>query len=379
VTRGDQALAEAAVRRFLSAPVRSPLGTLTRDAHRFEFFQAVRLIGLVATEGRIDADGPQLSNPSPYEEHLRFRTQVSLAFPAGTVSACTVSVEDGPPPERARVPLMTVSFLGLAGTGGILPWHYTQLLVDAVREKDFRLRDFLDLLNHRAIAQFYRAWQKSHFYIEFETSRRAGSKQPDRFTQMLLGLVGMGTPGLRRRQAVDDDVFVYYAAHFSHRPRSAVALQQMISDLFQVPAEIEQFRGQWLNLRLQDQTRLQPNENDQLGVSVVAGTRVWSIEHGIRVRLRVSRHALFRQFLPGAPGYASVGDLVRSFVGPVCDLDLQIVLTKEEVPQCQLTADGSVQLGWETWLFSSGATRDVDDAVFPCDGMPRGVQRDVWG
>ena len=40
------------------------------------------------------------------------------------------------------VPEMTVTFLGLAGTGGILPGHYTQLLIDRVREKDFGLRDF---------------------------------------------------------------------------------------------------------------------------------------------------------------------------------------------------------------------------------------------
>ena len=59
--------------------------------------------------------------------------------------------------------------MGLAGTGGILPSHYTQLLIDRVREKDFGLRDFLDLFNHRLIAQFYRAWEKCHFYVGYES------------------------------------------------------------------------------------------------------------------------------------------------------------------------------------------------------------------
>ena len=83
--------------------------------------------------------------------------------------------------------------MGLAGTGGILPSHYTQLLIDRVREKDFGLRDFLDLFNHRLIAQFYRAWEKCHFYVGYESSRRgAGRQGTDRFTQMLFSLVGHG-------------------------------------------------------------------------------------------------------------------------------------------------------------------------------------------
>jgi type VI secretion system protein ImpH len=74
--------------------------------------------------------------------------------------------------------------------------------------------------------------------------------------------------------------------------------------------------------------------------------------------------------MPTGSAYVSLGHIVRSFVGPSFDFDLQIVLPKEAVPRCRLTANGGVQLGWNTWLFSSAASRDVDDAVFACEGMP---------
>jgi type VI secretion system protein ImpH len=346
---------------------------LRDEAYRFEFFQAVRLIGLVASDvhGAI-RPGVSVSQPA-YDDQLRFRAQVGLGFPAAAVTSCTVPRSGAD--DEGHLPLMTVSFLGLAGPAGVLPWHYTQLLIDTVHDKDLRFRDFLDLFNHRAIAQFYRAWQKSHFYVGYEAARRTGTADADRFTRMLFGFVGMATPWLQRRQTIPDDVLLYYAGHFSHRPRSAVALEQMLGELLRVPTTVEQFRGQWLQLRAGDETRLAANGNNALGGSAIVGSRVWSIEHGLRIRLYVTRHAVFQQFLPGARGHVAVGDFVRSFVGPVCDFDLQIVLSRKEVPPCELTAAGTVQLGWNTWLFSEGATRDVDDAVFACDAAPSPVHR----
>ena len=268
------------------------------------------------------------------------------------------------------VPEMAVTFLGLVGTGGVLPWHYTQLLIDTVRAKDLGLRDFLDLFNHRLVAQFYRAWAKCHFYVGYEASLR-GNGETDRFSQMLFGLVGLGTPGLRRRQSISDDVLLHYSGHFAHRPRSAAALGQIISDLFRVPTEIEQFRGQWMPLSARDRTQLRRGRNNALGVTAIAGSRVWGIEHKFRVRLRVNRYEKFREFMPTGSAHRSFADVVRSFVGPTYDFDLQLVLPGTEVPPCRLGATAGIQLGWNAWMFSRPVGRDVDDAVFACEGTPR--------
>jgi type VI secretion system protein ImpH len=139
--------------------------------------------------------------------------------------------------------------------------------------------------------------------------------------------------------------------------------------MFHVPVEIKQFQGQWMYLRPTDQTRLRVGGKSQLGVSAIAGRRVWGIENKFRVRLTLSRYADFEKFMPSGSGYLALGHIVRSFVGPSFDFDLQVVLSKEAVPRCQLTTSGGVQLGWNSWLFSDAASRDVDDAIFACEGM----------
>jgi len=367
--RSQRLLADAGSRALLRADPRSPLAALLHEPYPFEFFQAVRLTALAAVEHGVGRDH-QMPAADLRDPHVRFRAHVGLAFPGSSIASYSASADSGGHPDDSLLPEMTVTFLALAGTSGVLPWHYTQLLIDRVREKDFGLRDFLDLFNHRAIEQFYRAWEKCHFYVGYELSARSGVQEPDRFTRILFSLIGMGTAGLRGRQAVADEGLLFYSGHLSHRPRSATALQQIVSDMFRLPTRILAFQGQWMSLRPADQTQLQRSRNNQLGRSAVVGARVWGIEHKFRVRLEVARHTQFQQFMPDGAAFKALGQVVRFFAGPSFDFDLQIVLKKDEVPRCQLKTPAGVRLGWNAWLFSKPPTVDVDDAVFRCDGMP---------
>jgi type VI secretion system protein ImpH len=183
---------------------------------------------------------------------------------------------------------------------------------------------------------------------------------------------------------VPDDVLLYYAGHFSHRPRSAVALQQIVADCFSVATEVKQFQGQWLKLRRPDCTQLTSGPfvrgNNQLGVSAIVGDRVWGIENKIRLRLGPISYSDFRKFLPGAVGYVALGQFVRFFVGPTLDFDIQLILTKDEVLPCQVKRSGEMRLGWNTWLLNASPKHDVDDAVFAYEGVGETFRsEDVWG
>ncbi|HEY3968276.1 MAG TPA: type VI secretion system baseplate subunit TssG [Planctomycetaceae bacterium] len=345
---------------------------LFREPWRFEFFQAVRLLEWLAWEraqAGAESRAPVGHDERPQHECVRFRVPPSRGFPASEIASLVETTPDA-------APEMEVNFLGLVGPSGVLPQHYTELVIQRLRRyKDSALRDFLDLFHHRAVSLFYRAWEKYRFPVVYE--RTARSREPVKreqehldFTWHLHCLVGQGTAGLRGRLEINDEAFLYYAGHFSHRPRSAVVLKTMLADFFDMPVEIRQFQGQWLYLRAPDQTRMPApglplGLNARLGLDTIVGDRVWNVESKFRVRLGPLGYREFHDLMPGGRSLRALCQFVRRYVGHEFDFDVQVVLKKEEVPQSQLgAADSPTRLGWNSWLCSRPPDQDAPDAVF---------------
>ncbi|HAA72243.1 MAG TPA: type VI secretion system baseplate subunit TssG [Planctomycetaceae bacterium] len=347
---------------------------LEQHPERFDFFQAVRLLRLAAAAND-KANRTLAEDFPPAEELVRFRTLVSQGFPESSISQFSDIDDDDGPPCPAE---MTVSFLGLVGPSGVLPAHYTTLLIERMRQKDFALRDFLDIFHHRLIAWFYRAWEKYRFPIAYE--RQALNPEPqgdDLFTRCLLSLVGMGTDRLQNRQQLDDRNLLYFAGHFAHAPRNAINLESSVTELFEVPARVCQFEGQWLYLPATEQSQLtaaewNTNANNQLGVCAVAGTRVWSVENRIRIQLGPLDYETFCEFSPmGSQRWVQLAEFVRTYIGPAFDFDIQPVLRSSEIPRCQLGGKGiPARLGWNTWLTNADCTNDASDAIFLVEDHP---------
>lgn len=351
---------------------------LLEEAHRFEFFQAVRLLERLAGEDapRAAAQGvPVGRDHDPKTEAVRFRAFPSHRFPAGEIR----EIGERPAEAGQAAPPgaeMTVAFIGLTGPCGVLPPHYTSLLIERIREKDYALRDFLDLFNHRVVSLFYRAWEKYRSFTAYE--RAQITKDPDDadlLTGSLFSLVGMGTAGIRGRMAFDDQAFLFYGGHFSRRLPSAVSLEQIVADDFDLPVCVRQFLGRWLYLDREDQSalpspRLPAGLNTQLGVNVLVGERVWDVEGKFRVRVGPLKRDRFRELLPEGPLLRPLSQMIRSYVGPQFDFDVQLVLAGAEVPWCVLGSNDAdaPRLGWNIWMRSGPFERDVSDAVFSLEG-----------
>jgi type VI secretion system protein ImpH len=355
---------------------------LFAEGFAFDFFQAVRLLE------RLDPSRKPVGRAGPPDkEVVRFLAHLSLAFPPSSI----YEIERAGP--ARPVPGMTVTFLGLTGPSGVLPRHYTELLLQLEREakgpEKKALRAWLDLFNHRLISLFYRAWEKYRFYVPYERGEFT-RPDPDPFTQSLYCLVGLGAPPLRRRFRVatreevdgeqrervlarlDDLVLLHYGGFFAHRPRCAVALEALLGDYFRLPVRVEQFRGQWLRLDPASQSRLGDGDcNNQPGINLVAGERVWNVESKFRVSLGPLRYPQFLEFLPDrAPvperkTFFLLCHLVRLYVGPEFDFDVRLVLRKQDVPECRMApGDDGPRLGWNTWVRSQPFPRDADEAAF---------------
>jgi type VI secretion system protein ImpH len=323
---------------------------LFREGYRFEFFQAVRLL-----ERLYPTRKPIGQHELPKEEVVRFHTHVSMAFPASELYDVTPSqTPDAPPTD------MWVTFMGLAGSLGVLPRQWTQLLSDpSQKAQTASLRAFLDIFNHRLISLFYRAWEKYRFPIAYE---RRGQ---DTFSQYLYCLIGMGTAGLQRRLAIDDQILLYYAGLLSQRPRSTSALEGVLQDYFDVPVEVEQFTGQWFLMNVDALTSLGAGgQNNQLGVNAALWERIWDPQARFRVKLGPLTYDQFRDFLPTSDAYRHVVELTRFFVGEELSFEVQPVLRADEVPWCALGVNQSLRLGWGMWLKTQPFDKDTTQPVF---------------
>lgn len=359
---------------------------LYEEGYRFEFFQAVRLLARLEPARRnVGAEGP------PGDEIARFRAYVSLNFPPSEIYDLKAPRVPGQPPE------MWVAFLGLIGPSGALPRYYTEMALERARRKDFTLRDFLDLFNHRLISLFYRAWEKYRVLIGYEKaelraleSRQRGPEayrefianqraKIDRFSQCLLDLEGLGTPALRYsaaerhelrpRRAIGDETLRYYVGLLAQRHRSALGLESLLGDYFDAPVGVRQFCGQWLQLARENQSCFAPGGiggNMRLGFDTVVGERVWDAQSKFRVRIGPLSYRQFQDHLPSGTAYRSVLHLTRLYAGQQFDFDVQLVLRAAEVPKCALAGDAKpgVRLGWDSWLHSRDFSHDVADAVF---------------
>ncbi len=325
-----------------------PLRTqLLSEGHRFEFFQAVRLLERLEPEREpVGREGP------PSSEVARFRVRVSLEFPASQIHEVRESA--------AGQAELTVAFFGMTGPLGVLPHPYTELLLERVRRQDRALLDFLDLFHHRFLSFFYRAWEKYRFPIAYERSRK------DPFTEYLFDLIGMGTPGLSGRLAVPDQRLLLYAGLIAQKPHSASAITSILRHHFGVPVKLEQFSSQWLALDPEYHARVGV-ANSGLGRDLVCGERVRNVQSKFRVRLGPMRLPQYLSFLPGSPSFAEVADLTRFLAGMEFDFDVQLVLAAAEVPRCFLSEDAKAlpRLGWTTWLTTRPVDEDASPVVLP--------------
>ncbi len=327
---------------------RSPLGERLRaDPWAFNFFQAVRLLR------RFQPDrAPVGAFARPSDEPVRFSVNPSLAFPASQIQSFVWT--DGSQPR------MTVNFMGLVGPLGVLPNYYTEWMAGRVRARDFGARDFFDIFHHRMLSLFYRAWETYHFGAGCE-------RQEDSLAQVVLDLIGNGTPGLQRRLPISDVTLVYYSGLLATAPRSAAALEALLADYFDVPVEVEQFVGVWRNLGSQDWCCLDAGDEESrsLGCGAVVGDEVWDQQSRVRIRLGPLTAAKYKEFLPTGSAYEPLRALTRTFGGNDIEFEAQLMLMRDETPACELGGETeAAQLGWFTWLHSQPHfDRDAKDTV----------------
>lgn len=343
--------------------------------YRFQFFQAVRMVELWFQRQGIPRE-------RAVTEFLRFANRTSLGFPASEIDAIsTYPREIDPSPQGLQDALqrgelkylsLTPSFMGLLGSSGTLPSHYSErFAAHQSGRKDDGPRAFLDTFSNRSLALFYEAWRKYRLELHYE----AGGQ--DRFLPLLLALSGLGYKSLRGRNSEDgegilDESMGHFAAALRQRPASAAYMQQVLSEYFSVPLKIEQFVGCWYDVPREHQTML-GSTNAVLGTAAMVGARIWQRDLRVRLRIGPLRRAQFEQFLPGAEAAAALEKMLTMFTSLCLEYEVQLVLAAADVHGATLDSDDAGgKLGWDTFLSTRPEPQDRTDVCYEIHAQPFG-------
>ncbi|WP_426196492.1 type VI secretion system baseplate subunit TssG [Massilia sp. DWR3-1-1] len=317
---------------------------------QYQFRQALRLLLLWLRAQGVTYD-------DAFKHVLRFQNSVSLGFPASEIEALKAEltgaadsaehgnqVAPGVPGQIALTP----AFIGLLGTSGSLPFHYSErIAAQQLDTKDGSARAFLDILSNRMVGLFFEAWGK----YRMETSVDTHGVDPLR--GMLTQLGGFKEASARHHASSEDDVEAYFAAAFRTRPVSAFAVADALSDHFGVPVELEQFVGCWDNIGTDQQTIL-GDRGPLLGHGAALGKRIWRCDLRIRLNIGPLDAAERDRCLPHGAIARGVKRMLQRFGMSNLDCEVRLLLKPECVRPAVLSANKPApdRLGWGSFLAS---------------------------
>jgi type VI secretion system protein ImpH len=336
----------------------SDLREMEEEPWRFDFFDTLRRIerqGL-AQGGKRDPSPrppPRIGDAhSRREDYVLLGQDPYFSFPASNLSQFTRR-----PDGRIKI---LVKFLGLLGPQGALPLATTEEAHQWLLTRDDAFPRFLDLINHRFLQLFFRAWADSRPAAQHDRP------DEDRFIAYIGSAIGIGSAPFSDRDSVPDSGKLGYAGLLGAKAKSAARLRGAIRGLFQCEVEVEQFVGSRLELAPEDCTRLGENLSG-LGVDTMLGSTFYSVQDKVRLRIYALDMVQYRRFLPEGDRCLPLVDLIFLYLGDEFDWDVELAIPAGQAQPIRLGQSG--ELGWTTWLapdLSSGGYR-IDALFHPAD------------
>lgn len=320
---------------YFSSLRRDLFERLERVPYAHDFFQVLRRLECVFP------DQPRIGTaPQPAGEPVRLTQRPALEFAPAAIAGLVRGAREG-------APRIEQYFFGMLGPNGALPLHLTEFVRDRiVLENDPTLARFLDILTHRKLALFYRAWAQAQPTVGLD---RPAS---DRFAVYVGSAVGIGTPKTAQRDVLPDHAKLYFAGLLARQARNAEGLSAILSNYFGVPVRVEQYVGHWMALEPSERSRIgRSSTSAQLGANAVLGARVWDRQHKFRLWIGPLDRATYDRFLPRGDWLPKLVAWVRQYLHGELEWDVRLQLERAQAKPARIgRREPFGRLGWTTWL-----------------------------
>lgn len=326
-----------------------PGSSKTALSETFDFFELLRQLER-QTGDLFGHSGPLKREPARLGQHVR------LGFATQDLAHYREADEKLP----ARV---TIANLGLLGPEGPMPLHLTRWVLDRLSQRwfagtearetsDTTFVDFINVLQHRMIGLFYRAWADAHPGVQVE--RSVGG----RVRAMLESMAGIGLPGTHDAGHPElHGVKLSQAAALAWQVDGPERLTLFLAEAFKVPVRLKEFVAAWIAVPAPLQTRL-GMAYATLGSSATIGPRSFSRQSRVEIEIGPVGLDDYKSFLPGSAQLDVLKRAIRDLIGELIDVDLRVVLARDEVPPAAI---GTAQLARTAWLAPPEERGDARD------------------
>lgn len=312
---------------------------LRNEAYRFNFFQAIHLLEIIYRER------PPIGHLGPFnQEVVKILPNHELSFAPADVSKAEVQKNE----EGSDNWIIYENFLGLYGPNAATPMYIAEMISQCPRDND-ALRDFFDIFNHRILSLYYRAWKKHNLCASISPTG------DDAFSKILCSMIGQDPEAQASDWRVGPERLLRYSSYFSSASRPAYALENLISDFFQIEkVDVVQFVPRRYTPHRSALGKLSVSEEGgRLGESIVLGDTITDVSGQFKIRLGGLSITQFMSFQPGEPRYEELIFLTNMYVKHQLGFSVELVLKPCEGGGVRLSSGVPIgSLGRSAWLGS---------------------------
>lgn len=295
------------------------------------FFFLMRLIELLRK------DLPAIGYAkSPGDEAFRFGQMPYLNFPATSIASISESHR------HSEDVSILVYFFGLLGANGPMPLEATDFVYSRnIHSYDPTLRRFLDIINHRMLTLFYRAFAHNEFSVIYDRKKAVLSS---------LFRALSGTPLVSDKEDSEDFVIPALAKFYSFQSRNVSVLEHMLAAFFNVPIRVKSFVEHYHTIPEELRCRLGQEENAVLGVSSQLGSKYLTNTKDISIEIGPISYRRSMHFMPKREYFDILCRLVKSFVSKAVEFDITLIIEQQSILPAKI--NGKFALGQSVHLKS---------------------------
>ncbi|MEN3792672.1 type VI secretion system baseplate subunit TssG [Fulvimarina sp. MAC3] len=255
-----------------------------------------------------------------------------LEFPLSTIESFEM---------REGIPHLNTRFLGFFGPQGALPLTTSVDAMEWSRGRDPSFVRFTELFSNRFLQFFFRAWSDARAITQHDRPDH------DRFVDYFGSFLGIGTKASSNRDSIPDEIKLPYSGLADGRVKTATKLQRFLRGLLHTDVEIIERIGSWLEFD-QIQRSAIGVSGMRIGDDAYLGSRAYTINEKIRIRLKTETLESYESLLPGGELCDRLTDICFLYMGHRFEFDVELGLKADQAPPVRLGESGA--LGLTSWI-----------------------------